>query len=288
MDLVNRIIRARSLIFRVEPAHHVFDLGSLLIRLIAILVFLFLYLPILIIAIMSFYPGTYQTFPLPGFSIKWYAEFFHDELMIRSLMISLGLGVAAATISGIIGTPAAIGLVRYNFPGKKFLNTFVLAPMILPQIITGISLLILLNTIHLPKSFLYLLIGHVLLSLPYIIVTVSSQLYGFHMELEEAALSLGANPLQTFYEITLPIIAPSIFAGMLFAFTTSFQEFVATQAWATPATYTLPIRIYGRIRDALTPEVNVVGVMMMLLAFFVVSVVQIVTRRNQKGGTYGI
>jgi len=237
---------------------------------------------------MSFYPGTYQTFPLPGFSLKWYAEFFHDKLLIQSLINSLILGVAAAIVSALIGTPAAIGLVRYNFPGKKFLNTLVLAPMIIPQIITGISLLILLNFIHLPKSFVYLLIGHVLLSLPYIVVTVSSQLYGFHIELEEAALNLGANPLQTFYEITLPIIAPSIFSGMLFAFTTSFQEFVATQVWATPATYTLPIRIYGRIRDALTPEVNVVGVMMMLLAFFVVTVAQIATQRNQKENIYGI
>jgi ABC-type spermidine/putrescine transport system permease subunit II len=126
-----------------------------------------------------------------------------------------------------------------------------------------------------------------MLTLPYIIITVSSQLYGFNREIEEAALSLGANEIQTFFEVTLPIIAPSIFAGMLFAFTVSFQEFVATQAWATPDTATLPIRIYGRIRDALTPEINVVGVLMVALAIGVAVTVQIFTRKEQEGEVYG-
>jgi len=252
-----------------------------------ILVYLFLYMPIAVIVLMSFYPGIYMTFPLPGYSLRWYAEFLQDELLIRSLLNSVGLGFTAAILSALIGTPCAMGLVRYNFPGKRFLNTFVLTPMIIPQIITGISLLILLNAINLPKGYAYLVIGHVLLTLPFIVITVSSQLYGFPRELEEAALSLGANELQTFFEITLPLIAPSIFAGMLFAFTVSFQEFVATQAWATPSTYTLPIRIYGRIRDALTPEINVVGVLMVVLSLGVATFVQLTSRRGKGGGLYG-
>jgi spermidine/putrescine transport system permease protein len=272
---------------RVAQALLPMKVGGLLIRFTALLVFIFLYLPIAVIVVMSFYPDTYMTFPLPGVSLRWYTTFFQDHLLLRSMLNSLGLGLAAASISALIGTPCAMGLVRFDFPGKKLLNTFVLAPMIIPQIIIGISLLIMLNTINLPRGYLYLLIGHVVLTLPYIVVTVSSQLYGFPKELEEAALSLGANPLQTFFEITLPLIAPSIFAGMLFAFTVSFQEFVATQAWATPSTSTLPIRIFGRIRDALTPEINVVGVMMVLLALFVAGSVQLVTRRNKEGSVYG-
>jgi spermidine/putrescine transport system permease protein len=272
---------------RVAQALLPMKVGGLLIRFTALLVFIFLYLPIAVIVVMSFYPDTYMTFPLPGVSLRWYTTFFQDHLLLRSMLNSLGLGLAAASISALIGTPCAMGLVRFDFPGKKLLNTFVLAPMIIPQIIIGISLLIMLNTINIPRGYLYLLIGHVVLTLPYIVVTVSSQLYGFPKELEEAALSLGANPLQTFFEITLPLIAPSIFAGMLFAFTVSFQEFVATQAWATPSTSTLPIRIFGRIRDALTPEINVVGVMMVLLALFVAGSVQLVTRRNKEGSVYG-
>jgi spermidine/putrescine transport system permease protein len=169
--------------------------GSLLVRLITVLVFIFLYMPIAVIVLMSFYPGTYQTFPLPGFSLRWYAEFFQDELLIRSLLNSLFLALAASAISAVIGTPCALGLVRYRFPVKRILNTLVLAPMIIPQIIIGISLLILLNAIHLPKGYPYMLIGHVLLSSLYC-GDGFSQLYGFQ-ELE-AALSLGANPLQTF------------------------------------------------------------------------------------------
>jgi spermidine/putrescine transport system permease protein len=258
------------------------------LRLVTIVVYVFLYLPILIVVIMSFHPEVYLTFPLPGYSLRWYEELLHDELMIRATLNSLWLGGLTALLSAIIGTPCALGLVRLDFPGKRLLNTFVFAPMIIPQIITGISLLILLNFIRIPRGYPYLIIGHVLLTLPYIVVTVSSQLYGFPRELEEAALSMGANEIQTFFEVTLPLIAPSIFAGMLFAFTVSFQEFVATQMWATPSTYTLPIRIFARIRDALTPEVNVVGVLTILLSFAVVAIVQIMSRRGKRGNRYGI
>ena len=262
--------------------------GTWLLRLVTLLVYVFLYLPIIVIIVMSFHPKVFLTFPLPGYSLRWYGEFLQDELLIRALLNSLLLGGLTAVLSAVIGTPCALGLVRFDFPGKRLFNTFVLAPMIIPHVITGISLLILLNAVHIPKGYPYLIMGHVLLTLPYIVVTVSSQLYGFPRELEEAALSLGARELQTFFEITLPLIAPSIFAGMLFAFTVSFQEFVATQAWATPSTYTLPIRIYARIRDALTPEVNVVGVLMVVLSFAVVAVVQVMSRRSKGGGFYGI
>lgn len=255
---------------------------------VTIFVYGFLYLPIVIVVIMSFHPEVYLTFPLPSYSLRWYEELLHDELMIRATLTSLWLGGLTALLSAVIGTPCALGLVRLDFPGKRLVNTFVLAPMIIPQIITGISLLILLNAIHIPRGYPYLIIGHVLLTLPYIVVTVSSQLYGFPRELEEAALSLGANELQVFFEVTLPLIAPSIFAGMLFAFTVSFQEFVATQMWATPSTYTLPIRIFARIRDALTPEVNVVGVLMIAVSFAVVAIVQIIFQRGKRGNVYGV
>jgi spermidine/putrescine transport system permease protein len=255
---------------------------------VTIFVYGFLYLPIVIVVVMSFHPEVYLTFPLPSYSLRWYEELLHDELMIRATLTSLWIGGLTALLSAVIGTPCALGLVRLDFPGKRLVNTFVLAPMIIPQIITGISLLILLNAIHIPRGDPYLIIGHVLLTLPYIVVTVSSQLYGFPRELEEAALSLGANELQVFFEVTLPLIAPSIFAGMLFAFTVSFQEFVATQMWATPSTYTLPIRIFARIRDALTPEVNVVGVLMIAVSFAVVAIVQVIFHRGKRGNVYGV
>ncbi len=263
-------------------------LSGWFLRSMTLFVYVFLYLPIFIVVLMSFHPEVYPTFPLPSYSLRWYEELLHDELMIRALLNSLWLGSLTALLSALIGTPCALALVRLDFPGKRFLNTFILAPMIIPQIITGISLLVLLHAIHIPRGYPYLVIGHVLLTLPFIVITVSSQLYGFPRQLEEAALNMGANELETFFEVTLPLIAPSVFAGMLFAFTISFQEFVATQMWATPSTYTLPVRIFARIRDALTPEVNVVGVLTIAISFAAVVIVQLTTRRGKRGNGYGI
>jgi spermidine/putrescine transport system permease protein len=258
------------------------------LRIVTSLVYVFLYLPIVVIVLMSFHPEAFFTFPMPGYSLRWYREFLQDEQLIRALVNSLFLAGTAALLAAVIGTPCAIGLVRFNFPGKNLLNSFVLAPMIIPNVVIAIGLLILLDAVRIPRGFPYLIIGHVLFALPYIVITVSSQLYGFPQELEEAALNLGANAVQTFAEVTLPLIAPSIMAGMLFAFTISFQEYVASQFWATPSSYTLPIRIYSRLRGAVSPELNVVGVMTLGLAIGVVIFMTILSRRSEGGGFYGI
>lgn len=263
-------------------------IGRWFLRLVTAFVYLFLYLPIVVIVLMSFHPETFFTFPMPGYSMRWYREFLRDEQLIRALMNSLLLAGTAALLAAVVGTPCAVGLVRFNFPGKNLLNSLVLAPMIIPNVVIAIGLLILLDAVRIPRGFPYLVIGHVLFALPYIVITVSSQLYGFAMELEEAALNLGANPLQTFFEITLPLIAPGIAAGMLFAFTISFQEYVASQFWATPSTYTLPIRIYSRLRGALSPELNVVGVLTLGLAIGAVIIMTILSRRSEGGGFYGL
>lgn len=262
--------------------------GAWFLRSVTLFVYAFLYLPIVVLVVMSFHPEHILTFPMPGWSLRWYGEFLHDKLMIQALLNSLFLGGTTAVLGAVIGTPCAIGLVRFDFPGKRIVNSFVLAPMIIPNVIMAIGLLILLNTVHIPRGFPYLIIGHVLLGLPYIVITVSSQLYGFPRELEEAALNLGANTVQTFFEVTLPLIAPSILAGSLFAFTISFQEYVASQLWASPSSYTLPIRIYARLRDATSPELNVVGVLTLTLAIGVVVVLKLLSRRTEGGTFYGL
>jgi spermidine/putrescine transport system permease protein len=262
--------------------------GTWFLRLVTIATYAFLYLPIAVIVIMSFHPEKYLTFPLPGYSLRWYGEFLKDDLLIGALMNSILLASATAFLSALIGTPCALALVRSNFPGKRLLNSLVLAPMIIPNVILAVGLLILLNSVHIPRGIPYLLVGHTIFGLPYIVLTVSSQLYGFPRELEEASLSLGAGHLHTFREVTLPLILPSILAGMLFSFTISFQEFVATQFWATPDTYTLPVRIYGRIRESLSPEVNVVGVLTLVISLSVVLAIQVLSRRREGGGFYGL
>jgi len=262
--------------------------GAWFLRLVTLFVYAFLYLPIVVLVVMSFHPEHIMTFPLPSWSLRWYGEFLQDEQLIRALLNSLFLGGVTAALSALIGTPCAIGLVRFDFPGKRFVNSFILAPMIIPNVIMAIGLLILLNIVNIPRGYPYLIIGHVMFGLPYVFLTVSSQLYGFPRELEEAALNLGANELRTFFEVTLPLIAPSIMAGSLFAFTISFQEYVASQLWASPSNYTLPIRIYSRLRDAVSPELNVVGVLTLVLAIGVVAILRILSRRSEGGGFYGL
>ena len=165
-----------------------------------------------------------------------------------------------------IGTLCAFGLVRTHFPGKRLCQLVVFAPMVVPPVITGIALVLMLHVVGIPRGFSYLIVGHTLLGLPFVVVVVSAQLYGFPRDLEQAALTLGANEVETFFEVTLPILTPSVIAGMMFAFVTSLQEYPATQAWASPGSVTLPMIIFDRIRDKLTPEVNVVGVLMVLVA----------------------
>jgi spermidine/putrescine transport system permease protein len=290
MGQVNKMIDQVDMSMSTSPSRmrKPFPFGTWLLRIVTICTYIFLYVPILVIVVMSFHPDTYLTLPMPGLSLRWYSEFAKDTLMIRALLNSLALGGITAILCALIGTPCAIALVRFDFPGKRFLNSFVLAPMIIPNVITAIGLLVLLNFVHIPRGYPYLIIGHVIFGLPYIVLTVSSQLYGFPRQLEEASLVLGAKEYQTFIEVTLPLLAPSIFAGMLFAFTISFQEYVASQFWATPSNYTLPIRIYARLRDAITPEINVVGVITLVLSFCVVFILKVLSRRRGSGGFYGL
>lgn len=240
--------------------------GHVFLKLMLIFVYFFLYAPVLLLALTSFHPGEVITFPMPGYSTRWYRVFFSDEEMLTSLANSLIVAVAAAVIAGVIGTFCALGLVRSEFRGKRLANLLVLAPLIVPPVITGIALVMFLHVLGLSRGFAYLIIGHVLLGLPYVVLVVSAQLYGFPRDLEQAALSLGANEVETFFEVTLPLLMPSILAGMMFAFITSLQEYPATQAWASPSSYTLPVIIFNKIRDRLTPEINVVGVFMVLVA----------------------
>jgi len=232
-------------------------------------IYFFLFTPIFVVILMSFTPHNIASFPIPGYTLKWYREFWADTALIRALMNSLLVGVCASFLSGIIGTLAAIAFVRSNFRGKQLLGAVILSPMILSGIITGIALLSFMTIMHVHKSFLMLVVGHTLLTFPYVFVVVQTQLYGFDRSIEEASMTLGANELETFFYITLPNILPSIIAGMLFALTISIDEFVATQCWVTPSTETAPIKIFSMLRFEVTPKVNVLGTVIVVVTILV-------------------
>lgn len=249
------------------------------------LLYLFLYLPVLVVVVLSFTPSRAPTFPIPGFSFRWYEAILNNPRLHEALFTSLQIAVISAIGSGVIGTMAALGMVRNNFGSKWFntqtFNTIFMAPIVVPWIVTGIAVLSLYTILGIQGTFLSLVIGHILITLPFVITIVSAQLYGFDRSVEEAAQNLGASELRTFYEVTLPIIKPGVIAGMLFAFTISFDNFTQTFFWSGTQTTTLPIWIYSKIRSGLTPSVNAIGTVIVLFSVTIALVGERLSSRLQ-------
>lgn len=237
------------------------------------LVYLFLYAPIAIVILLSFTERRIPSFPMTGFTLKWYAQLLppgYDSQIVSALIQSLQIGVLAAIGAGIFGTLTALGMVRSNFESRwlssQLLNTLFLAPIVVPWVVTGIAMLTLYSLVGIQGSFISVVIGHIVVTMPFVIMVVSSRLYGFDRELEEAAKNLGASEIRTFYEVTLPLIAPGIIAGMLFAFTISFDNFTQTFFWVGTDTETLPIVIYSKIKTGLDPTINAIGTIVVLFS----------------------
>jgi len=239
--------------------------GWSLIRLYTILVYVFMFAPIVAVIILSFNPEQFGSFPMKGFSFKWYIKLAQNETILLAFKNSLVLGSLTAVLVTAIGIPAAMAFIRFEFPGKNTLNTLLLTPIMIPEVVLGVALLLFIRWLQQPKSFLLLLIGHVVITLPYVLLVVQARLVGIKREYEEAALSLGANPLQTFKEITLPLLTPAILAGMLFSFTISFDDVTATLFWATASMQTVPVKIFGMLRNSVSPEINALGTVMIFL-----------------------
>lgn len=237
------------------------------------LVYVFLYAPVLVVALLSFTDQRVPTFPMEGFTLRWYAQLVPPDYnlqMINGLLQSLRIAIISSIGAGIIGTLTALGLVRGNFESKwvssGLLNTLFLSPIVVPWVVTGIALLTLYNRLGISGTFISLVLGHIVITTPFVIMVVSARLYDFNRELEEAAKNLGATRLRTFYEITLPLIAPGIIAGMLFAFTISFDNFTQTFFWIGTNTETLPIVIYSQIRTGLNPTINAIGTVIVVFS----------------------
>jgi len=236
-----------------------------LIKVYTTFVYVWMFTPIVAVIILSFNPHQFGSFPMEGFSFKWYLELSQNYTILNAFKNSLILGSLTAVLATAIGIPAAMAFVRYEFPGKNTLNTLLLAPIMIPEVVLGVALLIFIRWLQQPKSFALLLIGHVVITLPYVLLVVQARLVGIKRVYEEAALSLGANPLQTFREVTLPLLMPAVFAGMLFSFTISFDDVTATLFWATARNQTVPVKIFGMLRNSISPEINALGAVMIVL-----------------------
>jgi len=257
--------------------------GWSLIRLYTIFVYITMFAPIVVVIMLSFNPEEFGSFPMKGVSLRWFFRLAQNQPIITAFKTSLILGLITSVISTAIGIPAAMAFVRYDFPGKNTLNTLLLTPIMIPEVILGVALLIFLRWLQQPKSLLLLVIGHVVITLPYVLLVVQARLVGIQRVYEEAAMSLGANAFQTFKEITLPLLAPAIMAGMLFAFTISFDDVTATLFWATARTQTVPVKVLGMLRHHISPEINALGTVMVILTISTPLLAGYLSRRFARG-----
>ncbi|WOS64702.1 ABC transporter permease [Sinorhizobium fredii] len=229
-----------------------------------LLVYAMVYLPIALVVITSFNQDTITTLPIEHLDTRWYAELFQDTKTLQSLWTSLQVGIVSTTVATTLGLLSALAIVRHNFRGKSLFMLLTVMPMLAPGIIMGVSLLLFAHYIGFQTGFVAVLLGHVLLSLPYCTFILISSLARFDRSLEEAARGLGAGELSVLWRVTLPGITPGIIGAAIFAFTISIGEFVVSFFLTSAGTTTLPIRIYSIVKVGITPEINAVSTLILV------------------------
>ncbi len=219
--------------------------------------FAFLYAPIAILIINSFNASRLVTV-WGGWSTRWYEALFRDRAMIDAAVTSLGIAFLSAAIATVLGTMAALALARFRFRGRLPFAVMIYAPLVMPEVITGLSLLLLFVALDFDRGFFTVVISHTTLTMCFVAVIVQSRLAGFDRSLEEAAMDLGCPPGRTFLTVTLPLILPAVMAGFLLAFSLSLDDLVIASFTTGPGATTLPIRIYSEVRLGVKPEINAV------------------------------
>jgi len=237
------------------------------------LVYLFLYAPIAILVVFSFNRGR-QTAVWEGFTLEWYRNLVHNELIRAALRNSLIVGVVSTVIATVLGTLVALALGRHRFRGEGFTRGLLYLPIIIPEIVLGAALVTFFGVLAFRLSLVTVVIAHIVFSVSYVAIVVRARLSGFDRSLEEAALDLGARPLATFGRVTLPLIAPGIVAGALLAFTISIDDYVITSFVAGVGATTLPLQIYSMLKVGVTPEVNAVSTLLLAVTVVLIVIAQ--------------
>ena len=238
----------------------------------------FLYLPIVILVIYSFNASRLVTV-WGGWSTRWYVELWHDQAMLDAAWVSLRIAALSATAATILGTLAALALVRIGrFRGRLAFSAMVYAPLVMPEVIIGLSLLLLFVTLDFDRGLWTTTLAHTTLTMCFVTVIVQSRLIGFDWSLEEAAMDLGAPPLKAFLSVTLPLIASAIAAGWMLAFTLSLDDLVIASFTTGPGATTLPIRIYSEVRLGVKPEINAISTVMIAVVAVLVVLASILSK----------
>lgn len=240
-------------------------LGTILVRGYLGLLLLFLYLPIAVMIVMAFNESALYQMPFV-FDLKWFAALRGNQKLLDAGFNTVTIALINTVIATTLGTLAALAFARYSFRGKTLLQVLLFPPITIPWLIIGNSMLVMFYWIFLGRGLHAMLLGHVALSLPYVIIVVGARFKSFGTSLEEAAATLGASPWQTFWRVTLPMMAPGMVAAALFAFAVSFDQFVISYFLAAPGVTTLPVEIYTAIRKGYTPEINAISTIIIVVS----------------------
>ena len=249
--------------------------------------FLFLYLPILLLVVFSFNESRLST-SWSGFSFKWYVALMNDDSMLKAAWVSLKIAFTSATAAVVLGTLAALVMTRFQiFRGKTLFGALITAPLVMPEVVTGLALLLMFVTLFAPfgvspKGMLSIWIAHVTFTMAFVTVIISSRLAELDKSLEEAAMDLGANRLKIFFVITLPIIIPALVSGWLLAFTLSLDDVVISSFVAGPDATTLPMKIFSTVRMGLNPKINALASIIVAVVSFTAVAAWAISSQEEK------
>ena len=230
------------------------------------IIFFFLVAPIIAIIPLSFSSGSYFSYPMEGFSLRWYAQAFGGHDWQRAFVNSIGIGAAATLIATALGTLAALGLSRANFPFRSIVMPLLISPMIIPIVVVAAGFYLIFSPLGLVNSYLGVVLAHAALGTPFVVITVTASLLSFDQSLLRAAAGLGAPPWVTFRRVTLPLITPAVATGSVFAFATSFDEVIVILFIGGPVQRTVPRQMWSGIRDQIDPSILAVATVLIVFA----------------------
>ena len=255
--------------------------GRRVMRVFFALVVVFLYAPIAVLFVFSFNRGAVPSFPLSGFTLRWYDDFFHNGSMRAALETSAIVAAMSSVVAVTLGILASAALARRGFRGKGLVTALLLSPLVIPFVVLGIAMLLLFHVLGIQLSILTIAIGHVVISIPYTILVLLPRLQQIDASLAEAAYDLGAGPLRTFRWVTLPLILPAVVSAFLIAFTTSFDEYAVASFLAGPRE-TFPLFLYSALRfPSQLPQVIAVAVIVLVVTLVVIVAAEVLRRRAE-------
>jgi len=261
---------------RVERAAH------LAVRVFAGLVFIYLVAPVFVVVPLSFTSSQLLVFPLPGYSLQWYEDFFTNPLWTGALANSLFVGTIVMVVATTLGTLAALGLHGSRARWKALVFGVLVTPLAVPVVIVAVAIFYYFASLALVGTYIGLIMAHTVLALPFVVITVSATLQGFDPNLTRAAASLGAPPAHAFRTVTLPIIAPGVVSGALFAFVTSFDEIVVALFLASPQQRTLPRQIFSGVSENISPTITAAAVVLLLVSVVLMGAMEFLRRRGER------